>query len=69
MGEYLLDHHRVFDADNDPDGAAACPADLDVNVKHTLEPLRLGDRCPALHGSARNVGGANIQRNDRIPLG
>lgn len=43
VGEYPLDHHRVFDADNNSDGAAACPADLDVNVEHALEPLRPGD--------------------------
>jgi hypothetical protein len=32
MGEGLLDDNRIFNAVNDPDGAAACTANLDVNV-------------------------------------
>ena len=44
VGENLLDHHRVFDAGDDPDRAAAGLTDLDVNIEPPLEPLRPAHR-------------------------
>jgi hypothetical protein len=32
MGEYLLDHDRVFNTGNDPDRAAAVTTGFDVDV-------------------------------------
>ena len=34
--EDLVDARRVFDAGNEPDGAAARPAGLDIDVEHPL---------------------------------
>jgi len=48
--EDLLDQHRVFDAGNDLDGAAAFTTGLDVDIEYTLQSLRPGHRCPALSG-------------------
>jgi hypothetical protein len=39
--EDLLDHHRVFNAGNDPDAAATSLAGLEIDVDHVLEALRL----------------------------
>jgi len=41
MCENLLDHHWVLDAGNDPDRFAAGLASLYVDVKYTLQALRL----------------------------
>lgn len=41
VGEDLLDHHRIFDAGDDLDDAAAFTAGLDVDVEHPLGSLRL----------------------------
>ena len=40
--EDLLDYHRIFDAGDDPDLAAAFPADLDVDIENVLQALRPG---------------------------
>ena len=37
--EDLLDHHRVFDAGDDFDGAAAFTTSLDIDIEDTFEPL------------------------------
>jgi hypothetical protein len=34
--EYLLDHHRVFDTGDDPDGTAAFTTRPDINIEHPL---------------------------------
>ena len=41
MVEDLSDHPRVFDAGDDPDGASACPAGLDVDPEYALQTLDL----------------------------
>ena len=41
VGENLLDHHRLFDAGNDPDHPATGSAALDVDAKYALQALRL----------------------------
>ena len=46
----LLDHHRVFNAGDNPDGSAAGPTGLDVNAKNPLEALCPAHRGPALGG-------------------
>ena len=38
MGEYILDDHRVFDAGDHFDGAAAFTAGFDVDIEHTSSP-------------------------------
>ena len=51
MGENLLDHHRVFDAGNDPDRPAAGSAGLDVDAKYALQAL-----CLSLIEARRSAG-------------
>ena len=46
----LLNHHRIFDADDDPHGPAAGLTDLDINVKYPLEALRQSYRCAMFDG-------------------
>jgi len=36
MGQYLLDHHRIFDTGNDLDGATAFATRLDASPEHYL---------------------------------
>jgi len=40
MGEYLIDDHRILNAGDHLDGAAAGTAGLYVDIEHALEPLR-----------------------------
>ena len=39
--EDLLDHHRILDAGDDPDGATARPVGLHVDAKYALQALRI----------------------------
>ena len=48
MNQDPLDHGRVFDARDDLDTAAAVRAGLDVDLKHSLEPLRPAHCCTLL---------------------
>ncbi len=41
VSEDFLDHRRILDAGNDPDGATAGSAGLDVDVEHPFQALRL----------------------------
>ena len=41
MGKDLPDHDRIFNARNDLDVTATAAADLDVDVEHPLQALRL----------------------------
>ncbi len=45
-----------------------CTASLDVDIKHPIEVLRPGHRCPALHRSSRVVRRTNTQPNDHFSL-
>ena len=46
VSEDLLDRRRIFDADDDPNGAAADCAGLDVDPEHPLQALRPRRRPP-----------------------
>jgi hypothetical protein len=46
--EYLLNHHRVFDAGNDLHGPAAGRTGLNVDAKDAFQALRPGHGGPAL---------------------
>ena len=46
MGEYLLDHHRVFNTGYDLDGTTAFTARFNIDIEyplHTLRSSRAGD--------------------------
>ena len=47
VGKYLLDDHRVLNAGNHYDGAAAFRARFDVDIENPLQSLSPGHRCPA----------------------
>ena len=40
VGQYLLDHRRVFDASDDFHAATADTARFDVDIEHPLQALR-----------------------------
>lgn len=44
-----MDHHRVFDAGDDPQRPATGRAGLDVDAKDAFEPLRPSHRCSTFH--------------------
>ncbi len=50
MTEDLLDHHRIFYAGDNLNGAAAHRAGLDIDVENPLQALHPGHRGPALGG-------------------
>ena len=54
--EDFLDHHRVFDAGNDLNGAAAFTAGFNVDVEEALAALCPGHRCPTFDGRLRLIG-------------
>ena len=56
VGEYLLDHRRVFDAGDDADITAAFTARFNVDVESALQSLRplvRMSRCREAQGCAR----------------
>jgi len=72
MIEYLLEHYRVFDADNNLGSAAAFPADIDI--EDTLQTLYPGLCGPIFDGCFRFIGylcrvppGALSAARDRNP--
>jgi len=50
VGKYLLDDHRVLNASDYFDGAAAFTARFDVNIENPLQSLGPGHRCMAFGG-------------------
>ena len=53
VGEYLLDDRRVFDEGNDLHRPAAMATRFDVDVEHTLEPLRTNRARHSLYSTGR----------------
>jgi hypothetical protein len=51
LGKYLLDNRRVFDAGDDFHYPAAVASSFDVDVEHTLEPLRTNRARHSLYGA------------------
>ncbi len=73
MSEDLLDHQRILDAGDDPDGATAGSAGLDVDVEHPLQALSPGHRNAAfarrfLFPSSAGVGFAALASLSRRNL-
>ena len=50
MRQNPLDYRRVFDASNDLDPTRTALAGLDIDIKHTFQPLHPGHRLVALGG-------------------
>ena len=65
-GSDLLNHHRVFDAGDDLDAAAAALAALDVDVEHPLQALSL--RLIAARRSAGDVSSSAYDALALLPL-
>ena len=63
VGEDLLDDHRIIDAGDDLDAAAASPTGLDVDVEYPHQALRPGHRGTALRWGPLVGGNARFLNN------
>ena len=50
MIQYLLDHRWNFNAGDDPDWPATDLADLNIDIEHSLQPVRPYHQCLAFGG-------------------